>query len=125
MFNFGKKKIAIVGAGNAGCFTAIHFLKYGAPDPVDIEIYYDPDSPIERVGQGTVIPPTELIGDVLGVTWDNNLIDATIKTGFMYEGWGKKNAEVFHAFPSQTVAMHYCPWELQQHILKLILYKIN
>ena len=49
MFNFGKKKIAVVGAGNAGCITALHFLKHGAPDPVDIVIYHDPDVPIERV----------------------------------------------------------------------------
>ena len=118
MFNFGKKKIAVVGAGNAGCFTALHFLKYGAPDPVDIEIYYDPDTPIERVGQGTVLPPTELIGDVLGINWDNNPLDATIKTGFMYEGWGRKKEKIFSDFTLAHTACHYVPQKLSDVVLK-------
>ena len=116
--NFGKKKIAVVGAGNAGCFTALHFLKYGAPDPVDIEIYYDPDTPIERVGQGTVLPPTELIGDVLGINWDNNPLDATIKTGFMYEGWGRKKEKIFSDFTLAHTACHYVPQKLSDVVLK-------
>ena len=50
------KKIAIVGAGNAGCISALqlYFLKEEEQDDVigEIEIYHDPDLPIERVGQG-------------------------------------------------------------------------
>ena len=38
MFNFGKKKIAIVGAGNAGCITALHYSRYLDPSGVDIVI---------------------------------------------------------------------------------------
>ena len=56
-----KKRIAIIGAGNAGCLTAIHFYLFGR-DYFDISIYHNPvDSPIERVGQGTTITPTRLI----------------------------------------------------------------
>ena len=46
-----KKKIAIIGAGNAGCISALHFYYY-ADDKYEIEIYHSPgEHPIERVGQ--------------------------------------------------------------------------
>ena len=113
----GDMKIAIVGAGNAGCITALHYHKFKPTDATEIEIYHDPDIPIERVGQGTIVPPTELIGTELGINWDNNIIDATLKTGFMYEGWGKKTEKIFHDFRLHTVACHYVPQKLSNAVL--------
>ena len=51
-----KYKIAIVGAGNAGCITALHFYKHlrdgGDLDKFNITIYHSPDyHPIEKVGK--------------------------------------------------------------------------
>ena len=121
---FGKKRIAVVGAGNAGCITALHYARWGAPDFVDITIYHDPEASIERVGQGTVLPPTELIGEGLGLNWDHNPIDATIKTGFMYEGWGKKKEKIFHDFKLHQVACHYVPKKLSDAVLKSGKFKV-
>ena len=49
------EKIAIIGAGNAGCISALnlHYLKMTEEYQIgEIEIYHDPNIPIERVGQG-------------------------------------------------------------------------
>ena len=46
-------KIAIIGAGNAGCITALHFYKYISEKTSDfeIDIYHSPiEHPIEKVG---------------------------------------------------------------------------
>ena len=58
-------RIAIVGAGNAGCITALHYHKY-LEIGNEIVIYHSPQQhPIERVGQGTTLIPTELIACLL------------------------------------------------------------
>jgi tryptophan halogenase len=125
MFNpFRKKRIAVVGAGNAGCITALHYLKYCNPQKAEIIIYHNPEASIERVGQGTVLPPTELIGSELGINWDHNPIDATIKTGFMYEGWGKKKEKIFHDFKFHQVACHYVPQKLSDAVLQSGKFKV-
>ena len=82
-----KKKIAVVGAGNAGCISALHFYNY-SHDKYEIEIYHSPgEHPIERVGQGTVVPPAALISSVLGSTWYDNPIGATFKSvSYMKDG---------------------------------------
>ena len=50
-----RKKIAIVGAGSAACTTALHYYLYGKDIFDKITIYYDPSTPIERVGQGSTL----------------------------------------------------------------------
>ena len=45
-----NKKLAVIGAGNAGCVSALHFRQY-LPD-LEIDLYHDSEHhPIERVGQ--------------------------------------------------------------------------
>ena len=114
-------RIAIVGAGNAGCVTALHYQRYLSKElnNFEIEIYHSPQQhPIERVGQGTTLRPTELISSALNVNWYNNPIDATFKTGFMYEGWGKKKDKIFHNFPLNDMAIHYVPQKLSKVVLE-------
>tara|TARA_Y100001970_G_scaffold32429_1_gene40285 strand:- start:308 stop:1429 length:1122 start_codon:yes stop_codon:yes gene_type:complete len=119
------KKIAIIGAGNAGCISALHFYNY-ANDKYDIEIYHSPgEHPIERVGQGTTVTPSALISSVLDSTWYNNPIGATFKTGFLYEGWGKFKDELFHPFPMTNMALHYVPKKLSNAVLESGLFKVN
>ena len=54
-----RNKLAVIGAGNAGCITALHF-KYHQPD-LEIDLYHDSEyHPIELVGQGTTTGVVEL-----------------------------------------------------------------
>jgi len=121
-----KKKIAIIGAGNAGCITALNFYFY-ARDTCEIEIYHSPEKhPIERVGQGTNIPPATLISSVLGGNWyDKNCIGATLKKGILYEGWGKAMNEIFHPFLMTNMAIHYVPQRLSDLVLTCGLFKVK
>ena len=123
MFLSGKKKLSIIGAGNAGCITALHYGYYGK-DLFDVTLYYDPSIPIERVGQGAVLSSTGLIYLALGIDWINNPIDATLKHGIMYEGWGRKNKDYFHAFDLNATSIHYIPQKLSEVVLESGLVKV-
>ena len=92
-----KKKIAIIGSGNAGCITAVNYGFHGS-DLFDIDLYHDPNVNIERVGQGTTVSVVQLLSDALNVDWSNNPIKATFKSGIQYENWGKINHKFFHKF---------------------------
>lgn len=119
-------KITIVGAGNAGCFTALYYAWNTRLDPsVEVELIYNPDTPPERVGQATVLDPPQLLWSATGFNWYNNPIHATFKSGILYEGWGKINEKVFHPFPADRMAMHYCPWEMQDWILNSGLFNVR
>ena len=116
-------KIAIVGAGNAGCVTALHYHKYLKEDKIvddyEIDIYHSPDQhPIEKVGQGTIPPIVTLISSVFGSDWYNNSIDSTFKSGILYEGWGNKNDKFFHPFPMDKMSMHFVPNKLSRTVLE-------
>ena len=111
-------KITVVGAGNGGSFTALHFGWYTRTNPdVEVELIYNPETKPERVGQATLLDPPGLLWAATDFNWYHNKIHATMKSGILYEGWGKKSDEVFHPFPSNSMAMHYCPWEMQKSVL--------
>ena len=109
-------KISVVGGGNGGCFTAL-YLAWHRKD-IEVELIYNPEVLPERVGQATVLSPPTLLWAATGFDWYHNHIHATMKSGILYEGWGQVNEEVFHPFPPQSMAMHYCPWEMQASILQ-------
>ena len=109
-------KISVVGGGNGGCFTAL-YLAWHRKD-IEVELIYNPEVLPERVGQATLLDPPKLLWSALGFDWYHNHIHATMKSGILYEGWGQVNEEVFHPFPPQSMAMHYCPWEMQASILQ-------
>ena len=112
-------KITIIGGGNAGCFTALHFGFYSRKrKDISVELIHNPKFPPEKVGQGTLIEPPSLLFNAMGIDWYNNLIDATPKFGILYENWGKKRDKVFHPFGGATVGLHYSPDKLQETILK-------
>ena len=117
-------KITIIGGGNAGCWTALHFAYY-APESVEIELIYDKNIPPEPVGQGTTPAAATMLWNALGVNWHSNKIKATPKSGVLYKGWGKKKEEYYHAFPLDTMALHYEPHELHKCILKSNLFKVK
>jgi tryptophan halogenase len=114
-----KKKIAIVGAGNAACATALCLYDH-VHDLIDkITIYYDPSIPIEKVGQGTTLDFPDYIFTVLGVDryHENNAIKSTYKSGILYENWGKKSEKIFHPFSLDSVAIHFVPHLLSKLVL--------
>ena len=112
-------KITVVGAGNAGCLSALHLGWFTRRfENVEIELVYDPSIPPEPVGQATILDPPRLLYSATPWNWYNNKLHATIKTGVLYEGWGKKNEKVFHQFPADRVAIHLCPSTMQEYILK-------
>lgn len=115
-------KVSIVGAGNAGCFTALYYSQY-AKD-LEVEVIHNPNIPPVIVGQGTIPGALKLLNHTTQFNWHNNQVHATPKTGFLYEGWGKINEEVFHPFPPENVAMHFCPHEMQDYILNSGRFKV-
>ena len=117
-------KVTILGAGNAGCFTAVHYAFFTQQHDVEIELIHNPDIKPEPVGQATFPDEPKLLSDALGFNWYNNTVNATPKTGILYEGFGKLNEEVFHPFPSHVLGMHFCPSEMQDYILKSGLFKV-
>lgn len=115
------KKIAIVGAGNAGCISALnlHFLKEVEEEIDKIDLYYDPNAPIERVGQGVQLNVMDTLFDTLGMNWyDKNLIGATLKSGILYKNWGKKNHDFLHEFASGSFGIHYVPSLLSKRVIE-------
>ncbi len=110
-------KITIVGAGNAGCFTALHYAWWSRGSGIEIELIHNPEVNPEPVGQATILDPPRLLFSALGFDWFNNKVHATPKTGVAYEGWGHVNDIVFHPFPADRLAMHFCPSEMQRAIL--------
>lgn len=110
-----EKKIAIVGAGNAGCMTALNFGYYGK-ELFEIDMYYDPNTPMERVGQGATPDVLQLISSSLNIDWWNNDIGATIKTGVLYENWGKKQKHIFHKFYMDSIACHFQTHRLSEKV---------
>ena len=121
-----KKKIAIVGAGNAACATALCLYEQ-ASDLIDnITIYYDPSIPIERVGQGTILDFPFYIFQVLGINWydSENLIKATYKSGILYENWGKKKEKIFNSFALESTAIHFVPQLLSKVLLECGLFGV-
>lgn len=121
-----KRKIAIVGAGNAACITAMNQYFHGRDCIDKIKIYYDPESPIERVGQGATILISKLLYDVFDLNWFNQLklIGATRKDGILYENWGKVNDKIFHDFPLHTISLHYVPQMLSKMVLNSGLFEV-
>ena len=116
-------KISVVGGGNGGCFTAL-YLAWHRKD-IEVELIYNPEILPERVGQATLLDPPKLLWAALGFDWYHNPIHATMKSGILYEGWGQVNEEVYHPFPPQSMAMHYCPWEMQASILQSGHFKVT
>ena len=67
-----KKKITILGRGNAGCLTALHYGYYTRnTTDISVELLYDPNIPTEKVGQATLLEPPKLLWEALGINWYN------------------------------------------------------
>jgi len=82
-------KVSIVGGGNAGVLTALYFALCGRKSDNEVELIYNPEIPPERVGQATLLDPPRMLWSATGFDWYHNQINATFKSGILYEGWGR------------------------------------
>jgi hypothetical protein len=111
-------KITILGRGNAGCLTALHYGYHTRNlENISIELIYDPDISPEKVGQASLLPLPNLLWLALGINWYDNPIEATPKFGILYENWGTKEKSFASPFPLHNVGLHYDPAKLQKVIL--------
>ena len=65
-------KVAVVGAGNGGSFTALHWGWYSkfAEKDIEVELIYNPDTQPERVGQATLTDAPHILWlqqDLIGI----------------------------------------------------------
>ena len=121
-------KLAIVGAGNAGCISALsHYYhnKIQRDNLDEIEIYHDPSIPIERVGQGTTPFFPNYLFRIFGIDHYDNTLKSTFKSGILYENWGKKKDKHFHPFRMNMMAIHYIPELLSKTVLESGLFKVT
>ena len=108
-------KIVIIGRGNAGCISALHFAYHrkSIDTKVEIELRYDSTIPPVPTGQGTTLEFT----DILFKNFQLNFLQrfpTTMKTGIMYENFTPKN--IFHPFPIGSYALHFEPKSFQDFI---------
>lgn len=109
-------KIAILGRGNAGCLSALHFHQYsGMKTQHEIELYYDPKIQPVPTGQGSTLDYPDLLWKSIGTDWTKKF-PFTQKTGIMYENWGKIKDEFFHPFPLGLYSIHCSPKDFQDFV---------
>jgi tryptophan halogenase len=122
-------KITVLGRGNAGCLTALHYYYYGKLNNLnlEIELIHDSKIPTLTVGQATIPHLPHFIWESLGINFYNSkqTIKSTIKSGILYENWGKINDNFFHGFPLGTYALHYDTQEIQNYILQKGLFNVK
>jgi len=117
-------KITILGRGNAGCISALHFYHYSKlyNKKIEIELIHDSKINPVPVGQATTL-------DLPTFLWQStdykNLLNFnfTEKRGILYENWGKKNKKWFHEFPFGNYAIHFDPKTFQDYVVNNL--KIN
>jgi hypothetical protein len=110
--------IVIIGGGNAGVWTALHYGYWTRHDKnIEVELIHDPEIDSFPVGQGTILGAPQFLHEACGIDWYHNEIRATPKFGILYENFSKKNKNIFHDFDFQSVAMQVDPKYLQRYIL--------
>jgi len=111
-------KISIIGGGNGGVWTALHYGYFTRNNKnIEVELIYDPEIDSFPVGQASILRAPKLLWDACGIDWYHNEIRATPKLGILYENFSKKNKNIFHGFDFESVAIQADPKYLQKYIL--------
>lgn len=111
-------KITVLGKGNAGCVSALHFNYWGSflNKPIEVEVIHDSKISPVPVGQATTLPLPRLLWQALGADVASKF-SYTQKTGIMYENWGTKNKYIMHHFPFGSYSLHFNPAQFQRFVL--------
>lgn len=115
-------KIGIIGSGNAAIISAImsiHTCRYNHLEDPSITVFYDPNIPIEIVGQGTTLDVSDAIYNILEVDErPSNPVGITGKVGFLYRNWALDTKELLYKLGGSAMSYHYNPKLLREHFLK-------
>jgi tryptophan halogenase len=111
------RKLAIIGKGTAGAFTANHF-NYYCKDDFEIEVYYDSAIKEQAVGEGTTVDIPQALHTTVGLEFHDIMqkVNGNFKTGIHYIGWGKQ--DYMHTFPMPNVSIHFNAVMLQELIME-------
>ena len=119
-------KIVIIGGGNAGVWTALHYGYYTRNHKdIEVELIYNPEIDTFPVGQALFPGQSALLWLACDTGWYHNEIRATPKLGILYENFSKENPNIFHAFPFEQIAMQADPKYLQRYILNSGLFTVK
>jgi hypothetical protein len=119
-------KITIIGGGQAGVWTALHYGYWTRNDKdIEVELIYDPEIDPFPVGQGMNLPAVELLWKACGTDWYHNETRSTPKVGILYENFSKENTNIYHPFPYINIAIQADPKYLQRYILNSGLFNVK
>lgn len=105
-------KLAIIGKGTAGSLAINHFSNY---TDLEIDCYFNSNIKEQSVGEGSTVDIPTTLQDTINFSYtDYKQLDATIKTGISYVGWGSK--DYFHSFTPPYVSMHFNAIKLQEFL---------
>jgi len=118
-------KITIIGRGNAGSISAMHFGHFRKllKQKVEIELIYDSKILPVPTGQGTTLDFSQQLFQTFCADIVRNNFPFTIKTGTMYENFGKKHKEWLAPFPLGSYALHFEPTDFANFVCENL--KIN
>jgi len=119
-------KIVIIGAGNGGVWTALHYAYHSRKaEEIEIELIHDPEIDSFPVGQALFPGQSALLYAACDISWYSNEVRATPKLGILYENWSKGTPNLYHEFPFDQIAMQADPKYLQRYILNSGLFVVK
>ena len=119
-------KIVIIGAGNGGVWTALHYAYHSRKaEEIEIELIHDPEIDSFPVGQALFPGQSALLYAACDISWYSNEVRATPKLGILYENWSKGTPNLYHEFPFDQIAMQADPKYLQRDILNSGLFVVK
>lgn len=118
-----NKKIAIIGKGTAGCLTTISFANNS---PLEIDWYFDPNTPEQSVGEGsTLLFPRFLEYNLsIGEPQLKTLLEGTYKNSIRkinYNGSG----DFHHSFTLGNSGMHFNANQFQKLVYNGLKNRVN
>jgi len=109
-----KKKLAVIGAGTAGCYALSHFMKW---TDWDIVLYHDTHTKPQKVGEGSDVTLPQDLYQHFGFTYDDlPAIEGSLKLGIRKINWHGTN-DFKHALSAPNLAMHFNASKLQKFII--------
>ena len=118
-----NKKIAIIGKGTAGCLTAINFTNNS---PLEIDWYFDPNTPEQSVGEGSTLLFPNFLSNNLSMeeTQLKTLLEGTYKNSIRkinYNGSG----DFHHSFTLGHSGIHFNANQFQKLVHSSLKNRVN